>query len=891
MLDHTDVRSSWFTSVRWLTMICKLLFLAILITNLSVGLPLIGEPSLTVVDIGIAPPSGCSGTLLAYPATNDTAQIIIPAFFPFPTQVSADGRKSKSREIANGHYLIPAALLALDEINARPELFPGYHLWLDVRDSSCDEYQSVHELILSTREEQIDPDSTPPRLAVLGGGCSIVSTGLGLLTPRYGLPQVSYGNNPSATDRDGNSHPFFQIIETFNQTLRTTLVVLNHFGWTNNVALIHQDSLIYTPVLETVVTGTFTENFTASILDPDININVVLFHKISNDAEIPSFKGFLGNVRDKNVRVIVAAVNENYAYHLLCEAQSGQIPGSGFVWVFTGSYSERWWNRNTTCTLTTEDIFSVLVVSSEVRILNQSETLDTSGKNFSQFEAEYESRLQNWCPDAEGELLAPTAYDAVWAIALAINSTIDSIDHTDTVLGMQYNYNSSDLYSRITNSLFQTRFVGASGIVQFNDARGRVGIDTIYQIQEGDRRLVGTYDNQQVDFQSGDFSVVWPDGNGPPSDVPEEISESVPLWIIFPAVVITVLGIAFSIAMFVFNWYHRRHRILLAASQKLNYIILGGTWMGFLSVLILCVLESDLGTKINDKLFAFLCVLRLSALAMSFTLAYGTMFARAWRIYRIFNNPWVVKRPLRDYHLMLMVGFFLIGDLIILIAWSAIDYYRRFVTTSEVDYETYSRCHYLSCGSTYLFLWLGVIGMYKILLMIVGVLTVSLVRKAVVERKIFDDSKSLSIALYITAISFTLGLPLQFLFLLQFQVVYAFIAGALWVNVSAYSTIVCVFIPKFYAIVIKKDKGRNLRSLKSVFYVAHPECRHSPQFRRSPVSGYTEYRTSPDFLTSTDILSESVPITDYINCKGSVHALPDNVAKAVSFDDSVDFIS
>ncbi len=838
-------------------MACKLLFLASLAAILGVGLH--------SVELSVAPPKGCTGTLTSLSADNDSAEIVVPAFFPFP----ANGSESHGRELDNGHYLIPAAVLALDEINSRPGLLPGYHLRLDIRDSSCDKYKGVYELILSAQKAQ---NGTAPRVAVLGGGCSLVSAGLGLLTPRYELPQVSYGNNPSSADRN-NVLPFFQTVGTFDQRLRTALEVLHHFRWIHNVALIAQENEIYTRVLETVVTSTLDGNFTASVENTSISINIVVLHEIHGDVNLAaSFATFFKDVRDKNLRVIVAAVNENYARLLLCEAKSGRMPGSGFVWVFIGSFSDSWWERSTTCVIDAEDVESVLIISSEIRNLNESQIMEqTSGKTITAFQAEYEARLQQWCPGGKAEPLATTTYDALWAIALAVNSTMGP---TGSIA-----YNSSDLYSRITTSLSETNFLGASGQVHFNEARGRVGINAIHQTQSGVHQFVGTYDNGQLSFQSGRYPLMWPEG-APPSDVPEEIQESVPLWFIGPAVGVTLLGIGFSIIMFVFNWVYRKHRILLAASQRLNYIILAGTWLGFFSVLILSVLESEIGTKMSDELFASLCIIRLTALSMSFTLAYGTMFTRAWRIYRIFNDPWVAKRPLRDHHLMLMVALLLVGDLIILIIWTAIDHYRRFTSVSEIDYGSYSRCTYLSCGSSHLFIWLSIVGMYKILLMLGGVFVVSLVRKGVVERKIFDDSRSLSLALYVTAISFSLGLPLQFLFLLQFQVVFAFIAGAAWVNISAYSTIVCVFLPKFYAIVIKKDSGKNLRSLKSVFYVAHPEMSQSPDCSNG--------RLSPEYNTmATDF---NGPITDGINF-GSIRALPDSVAKSVSFEDTVDFIT
>ena len=150
------------------------------------------------------------------------------------------------------------------------------------------------------------------------------------------------------------------------------------------------------------------------------------------------------------------------------------------------------------------------------------------------------------------------------------------------------------------------------------------------------------------------------------------------------------------------------------------------------------------------------------------------------------------------------------------------------------------------------------------------------------KRKIFDDSKSLSVALYVTAVSFTIGLPLQFLFFLQLQVVFAYMASATWVNVSAYGTLICVFLPKFWAIVIKKDSGKEVRSISSVWYISHPErCRSKNKFSQSPE---LTTETTIDICT---VESCRVPINDSLQEAKSVR---NAVPKTVSFNDSLDFI-
>ena len=761
----------------------------------------------------VSVPSNCLGSLyqLVPDEASSSTEIVITAFFPFDGDGGSD-------------YRIPAALVALDEVNNNSNLLRGYHLRFDIRNSSCDGSMGAYELILSIEDRfRTGGAGLSPNLAVLGPGCSRVSERIAGVAGRLHLPQVSYGYNaPQLMDR--REYPsFYQIVRSINQVARSALAVLDHFRWTQQVSLIYQDEDIYTATIEEVVTTSTSGNFIIRdrVEDPTILINIMEFTEFIDDSTATlAIDAFLAGVRQKNIRVIVGLLSERHATTLLCSAQNGPKPGSGFVWVFIGTFTEYWWRDTAVCNLTSSDVESVLIISSKIISLDRSMILE-SERTFGNFKDEYVRRLQDWCPGAQPDTLSASTYDAVWAIALALNRTSDELNGLNS--SSEFQYLDSQIYNATRIALNYTDFIGASGRVQFGPSGEREGADVIFQIQDGNMRVVGSYSMAGgLDLNSSEYSIVWP-GGSVPSEIPQEISKSVPLWILVIGISVTIAGVIFSILMFVFNMYYSNHRILLASSQKLNYVILVGTWLGYLSVFIFTIIETPLGQTMGDEIFKALCVIRLWALPLGFTLSYGSMFARAWRIYRIFNNPWISKRPLRDYHLLGLVGMVALGDLAILIPWTIIDPYRRFPSTGNFDYSQFNRCIYVSCSSDQAIIWLAVLGAYKILLMLGGVFIVSLVRKGVVERKIFNDSRSLAVALYVTAIVFIVGLPLQLLFVLQFQIVLAYVTSTIWVNISSSGTNICVFLPKVWRIVIKGQTGVEFKSEKSIFYVEHPD--------------------------------------------------------------------
>lgn len=797
--------------------------LALVLVALATRSHAAAECSLTtarpLASSAVGTPSGCreGGLTVRVSPPNGTQAINLVGIFPLTGE----------EEVDDAHFLLPAVALALDDINCRPDVLPGYHLQVSVLDSACDAAQGVHRLFDSVGYPS---SASPPRLGILGPGCGSVSQGLAGVAGNYlYLPQVSY--SPSLA-RGGEDTSLFKMVGTINQAMETALAVLDHFNWTSNIALLHEGTLLHTSTVEEFVTYRLDGSFEISSAKLGYSASLTVYGEVTTHHKTSRFQQedidtFLREVRRNNVRVIVTLLTEDVFFQLFCTALEGPIPGDGFVWVVVGTLRDNWWRGNSIlpeCSLSMQDVESVISIPGQVVDSKRETFLDLPEVTFGELQQVYEQRLREWCPDASAHRYFSITYDATWSLALAINNSLAVLSNFSSP--SDYQFRDTPVNRGIILGLQSTNFLGASGVVQFTTDRERSGRLAILQFQGGRTRLVGVFDGAGVDFESPETDLVWPGNSSAiPSDTHDDTIKAVELWLIAVSVVVTVVGIAYSISMFIFNWVYRKHRILRAASPNLNYVIIFGMWFGYASVLLLALLESDVGRRMDRELFKFFCILRLWILNFSFTLSYGIMFARAWRIYRIFNDPFVKRRILlKDWHLMAIVGLLIVGDLFILIPWAAVDPYRRIPIQAEVDYEQYSRCRFFACASTNLVVWLGAVFVYKILIMCGGLFVVSLVRKGVVQRKIFDDSKSLSLAIYISAFCFIVGLPVQFIFQLSFRVVIAFVVNVIWVNTSANATVSCVFLPKFYSIVVKKRSGREVHTAKSVFLAQNPHA-------------------------------------------------------------------
>ncbi|KAK3609600.1 hypothetical protein CHS0354_038599 [Potamilus streckersoni] len=197
-----------------------------------------------------------------------------------------------------------------------------------------------------------------------------------------------------------------------------------------------------------------------------------------------------------------------------------------------------------------------------------------------------------------------------------------------------------------------------------------------------------------------------------------------------------------------------------------------------------------------------ICQAKNWLLVSSFTVIVGPIFAKTWRVHRIFKHATKGSMIITDQRLLMLLGLALIVDAIILTAWQVFDplLYRSVevnltIQTKPNGNETTSTSFIVyECRSTYGAIWLCVVLVWKWLLLTVGLYLAWQTREISIPQ--MNDSTTTTANIFLTVSLFCVtGMVISYLQALPDAKVIVSI-----VCVSAYTVVIQMlhFCPKVY---------------------------------------------------------------------------------------------
>ena len=701
------------------------------------------------------------------------------------------GRESLASIFDDGHDIAPAAYLAVEQINNRSDLLTDYHVQLIRVDGGCTVTErtvvGINKLVCSCE----------PIIGIIGPSCATSSLIVGQLTAKeqFSMVTIHYGEQNTFENR--NVYPFafgmlganFINIEAF-----THLIIRNN--WTR-VALLYSEHGV----------------------DP-VEVSTGILRNIKNTPGYdvafasPIYEHFipLQDVKQSFARVVIVIASAKLTLRTLCLAFHEQMIFPVYQWVFRErfdyEFKETSFSYKGIHNFCSEEDISTSIFES----VNLVRSLDLEGMikqtvedslPLMEYEDGYKQQrdryVKQYNVSSTPTEWATGFYDAAWSLAFALNSSLGELrmNLTQVVPG------SKVLAQTIANHMSEANFQGVSGRINFDQMTGFNTARKINIYRFGKRKsstLIGFYASKELAVLN-DTKSHFVKSTFDTKHIHVSAAVAVPF------LIATVAMLLFAVPMQVINIIYRKHSTIKATSPKLNHLIFLGCYLTVIGTVLYIATEAWPQT-LKSYTVSNLCKALPWFLSIGTTLVIGTVFAKTWRLYYIYNSS---KKGTRlnlklvsDPVLGVIVGVLTSIDILLCLIWSSADPLK--VTTTRTISESLGEelpmiLVMTACRSTWLGYWTGVIIIYK------GVLTVCSFLLALFTRmrQRHFQTNNVIILSYILAVTVGLGIPLYTIIsTVSASTLLRFIIVCMFLDTIIYVCLFALFLPS--AIPFLKEK-------------------------------------------------------------------------------------
>ena len=713
------------------------------------------------------------------------------------------------RNVANGRVVEEAVRLALKDISTTPNLLPNVSLELEPVSTECDPARCAWGLTNTLKYTSL---SEP--VLILGPPCEDSANYLVRVTSQFtNIITLSYSASTPQINDAAVYKNFFRTVPTFSELNGALFYVLKHFGW-NNVCIVLEMEPFY---------NTAAEKLHSYMRSNSHNLTIL---------ETVSLKDIRSITHDSYCRIFLVFAEPIYFPEIFCEASRINLFGELYQWIILGDMEESDLVNNTEVNCSKEELLkfgkSALVISFDRETqLAGNDSLWQSHMNRTEFEAKLHNVTGRLNVTQNDRDVAASAYDATWAIALGLNSSVESLLEMNSSLNDYLPIHNDSISDLIIESFESLSFKGVSKNIDFTVHRHHAqSIIKISQIQGNQIVPVGLYYNstykdiKNLTYFGNDFAWI---GDGPPKDTPSIKNDELPLWIQVVVYIISVFGCLLIIVFILMNSICRKRRVIKASSPHINTLILLGCLFGFVSVIVYTI---AVNTNMLDIVRSISCNVTVWGVNVMFTLSFGALLAKTWRVYAVFQNPWTKRRIYKDHMLIVIVMCMLGVDILVLTVWMIVSPLKTQMT-ELISPEVITVVSYCAIKSQGIYFSLVLIG-YKCLLLILGCFLAIQTRK--IKAKCFKDAKYIAIAIYGVFLTVLVGLPLAIFFLIGFNTFLSYISIT-WTILCISFLIACtVYVPKLVLLYKTYNKETTLNPLSPTLKSSQRNVLHRDSF-------------------------------------------------------------
>ncbi|XP_022836393.1 gamma-aminobutyric acid type B receptor subunit 2-like isoform X2 [Spodoptera litura] len=736
---------------------------------------------------------------------NRRTDVYIAGFFPF----------GKGVENSNtGRGVMPSVKLALDHVNEHDSVLRNYRLHMWWNDTECNAAVGVKSFFDMMH-------SGPHKLMLFGAACTHVTDPIAKASKHWHLTQLSYADTHPMFTKEAFPN-FFRIVPSENAFNLPRIRLLQHFNWTR-VGTIYQNEPRYA--------------LAHNRLLADLDSNGFLIEETQSFAT--EVKTALAKLKEKDVRIILGNFNETWALHIFCEAYNLEMYGRAYTWLLLGTYSNKWWMRHAPCSKKNLTAALDTTILTDLLPLSTTGEMTVSGITAKDYQVEYDRRR-----GLEYSRFHGYTYDGIWAMALAIQTVAQRVRSKYKEKTVQdFKYRDKEWEQLFLDALSNVTFEGVTGPVRFYDNERKASI-LLKQFQgEGTGEVkVGEYcaERDHLDLISGE-PFKW-FGKNPPKDRTLRLIEHTQVNITIYSILVScsVLGILLATGFLAMNIHYRNQRYIKMSSPHLNNLIIVGCMLTYLSVIFLG-LDSSLSSiglsqdTPHGAAFPYICTARAWLLMAGFSLAFGAMFSKTWRVHSIFTDVKLNKKVIKDYQLFMVVGVLLAIDLAIMTTWQVSDpFYRAtkqmdpYPHPSSEDIVIVQENEY--CQSERMTIFIGIIYAYKGLLLVFGAFLAWETRHVSIPA--LNDSQHIGLSVYNVLIMCIMGAAITLV--LQDHKDALFVLIAIFIIFCTTGTLCLVFVPKLLELRRNGPGGAGTGRIRATLRPASThECRSpGPELER-----------------------------------------------------------
>ncbi|KAI8077824.1 periplasmic binding protein-like I [Halteromyces radiatus] len=607
--------------------------------------------------------------------------------------------------------------------------------------------------------------------AVIGDMVSNITEISAGLTGLFQIPQCSCAASSLDLSDKANYPYFFRSMGNVVVYGAALMEWIRQMNW-SMFALVYTDDDVGQQILTSMLSKSYEYNITPMTQIP--------LYDLGQD-EISSSLQQLGTTGARII--IVADSNPGNQILILQAARSMGMLSKGWVWMLTNDLSEA-----LSESIDAQDLeeFDGLMFISGLWNLT-----DVSAYNDLYALWQQQPIPSNYVDPSQFSTLglsynAPNAYSCAELLALGLNKALNQYPggRQQGLLDLStHNFNSTPM----TPTFYNMNYTGPAGLMAFTATGDQKTGHFELQYMKNGTSVAFAEIRDGVYKPFPDVPILYLGStNQWPADMATRLSlnpksSEVAGLVIY---VIASVGIVLCLIMFILIVCYRDLKMVLVSSPIFLCLQLLGISLSYISVILYV-----------NKVSVATCIARQLTLVIGFILVIGSIIAKNYRVYRVFQNVFTLQASkLKSIYLLRLIGIFGLIALAPLIAWYAL--YPVVVTNHMVTMNTYCIiCAYPTSNKAVDWTHLNIAELISaIVCFIMSLVSALLAWKTRRISSKWSESQQIGYVSYNTGLATIVAAPAFFLSLDQYQVaIYLKLAAILF---SATFTFLVLFLPK-----------------------------------------------------------------------------------------------